>query len=47
MTIPNKSFDQIQEHMDTWFNNDQEEKQWYEDIRERLETNHGSSISWQ
>ncbi len=32
-----QSFDEIREHMDTWFNNDQEEKQWYENIREHLE----------
>jgi hypothetical protein len=30
-------FDQIRERMDTWFNDDQEEKQWYEDIKERLQ----------
>jgi hypothetical protein len=30
-------FDQIRERMDSWFNDDQEEKQWYEEIKERLQ----------
>ncbi|CAF4554931.1 unnamed protein product, partial [Rotaria sp. Silwood2] len=30
-------FDQIRERMDIWFNDDQEEKQWYEEIKERLQ----------
>ncbi|CAF3773864.1 unnamed protein product [Rotaria magnacalcarata] len=30
-------FDQIREQMHTWFNDDQEEKQWYEQIKERLQ----------
>jgi hypothetical protein len=32
-----QSYDEIRERMDTWFNDDQEEKQWYEDIKERLQ----------
>ncbi|CAF1065337.1 unnamed protein product [Rotaria sordida] len=31
-------FDQIRERMDTWFNDDLEEKQWYEQLKERLQT---------
>ncbi|CAF0868007.1 unnamed protein product [Rotaria sp. Silwood1] len=30
-------FDQIRERMDIWFNDDLEEKQWYEQIKERLQ----------
>jgi hypothetical protein len=30
-------FDEIQKQMDTWFNNDEEEKLWYEQIKERLQ----------
>ena len=30
-------FDQIRERVDTWLNDDEEEKQWYEQIKERLQ----------
>lgn len=30
-------FDQIRERMDTWLNDDQEENEWYEQLRQRLQ----------
>lgn len=32
-----QKFDQIKEQMDTWFNDDEVEKQWYEQMKERLQ----------